>query len=387
MPLPQNELERLIRQEIEAAGPLPFARFMEFALYHPVHGYYERSVKQIGCQGDFYTSVSVGPLFGELLAFQFSEWLQDPQFSIDSTSGQVKPPSPAAPLRLVEAGAHDGQLAFDILSWLQRQRHDLWPLIEYWILEPSAARRLIQQQQLRNFAPGVHWAQRWEDLPPNLRGIIFSNELLDAFPVVRLGWDSALGAWFEWLVDWNGGRFIWSRGSTAACGAAGLLKSALGMELPGELMDVLPDGFTLELCPEAQEWWSKAASTLRLGKLLTCDYGLEALEFLDGRRIGGTLRTFRQHQPGADPLADIGQQDMTAHVNFSWLQSAGESAGLCTEFFGVQSRFLTAVAEKVFADHSRFGPWTDAATRQFQTLTHPAHLGSAFRVLVQATPR
>ena len=166
--------------------------------YHPIHGYYQQPSKQVGCQGDFYTSVSVGPLFGQLLAFQFAQWLAE---------------LPAdAPLHLVEAGAHDGRLAFDILSWLQQQRPGVLDQVEYWIMEPSAARRSGQAGLLRPFHERVCWFQGLEAVQAeSISGVIFSNELLDAFPVFRAGWDAAAQAWFEWRVSWQEERFAWVR--------------------------------------------------------------------------------------------------------------------------------------------------------------------------------
>src|SRR5689334_8448096 len=111
MPLAQKELTTLLRAEIEAAGSISFARFMQLALYHPAHGYYQQPSKQIGCQGDFYTSVSVGSLFGELLAFQFAGWLETLSCGAplcDSAAGCG--PARSDSCQLVEAGAHDGRL-------------------------------------------------------------------------------------------------------------------------------------------------------------------------------------------------------------------------------------------------------------------------------------
>src|SRR5688572_18648672 len=131
-------IQRLIREEIRANGPISFTRFMEIALYCPNLGYYERPDSRIGKGGDYYTSVSVGPLFGELLAFQFAKWLE------------VLPGS----VQLVEAGAHDGQLAHDILSALPAP---LIARLEYWIIEPSQNRQKWQKQTLNEFAGKVRW--------------------------------------------------------------------------------------------------------------------------------------------------------------------------------------------------------------------------------------
>src|SRR5690349_13568153 len=124
-----TDIQRLIRQEIRSNGPVSFGRFMEIALYCPNLGYYERPGSRIGKRGDYYTSVSVGPLFGGLLAVQFSEWL-------DAIPGRVQ---------IVEAGAHDGQLARDILTWLRAERPTLFSQVEYWIVEPSQNRQKWQR--------------------------------------------------------------------------------------------------------------------------------------------------------------------------------------------------------------------------------------------------
>lgn len=129
-------------------------------------------------------------------------------------------------------------------------------------------------------------------------------------------------------------------------------------------------------------WWRQAAGALRCGKLLTLDYGLSALDFFTPGRAHGTLRTYAQHRSSSDLLAAPGQQDLTAHVNFTALQSAGESAGLRTEALTTQSRFLTAIATRAW--NATAPPTDPAVLRQFQTLTHPDHLGRSFSVLVQS---
>ena len=194
-------LFEIIGREAAERGVLPFARFMELALYCPVHGYYETKKDNPGRHGDFYTSVGVGGLFGQLLAFQFAEWLE--QLRIADCG-----------LRIAEAGAHDGQLAKDILAWLQFKRPKLFEQIEYWIIEPSARRQEWQKKTLKDFTPRVRWFESFRSITspnpkseirnPKLSGIIVSNELLDAIPVHRLGWDAQNKKWFEWGVAVDG---------------------------------------------------------------------------------------------------------------------------------------------------------------------------------------
>jgi SAM-dependent MidA family methyltransferase len=226
---------------------------------------------------------------------------------------------------------------------------------------------------------------RWEDLPRrSIRGIIFSNELLDAFPFHRLGWNASRKIWFEWRVDRKDERFCWVRSEWIVPKPRQTDQPALWQRLPEELAAVLPDDFTIDVCPAAPQWWSEAAARLQAGKLLTFDYGVEEEELFEPRREHGTLRSYRGHRVTSDPLADPGQQDLTAHVDFSALKRAGTAAGLVEDFFGSQANFLTGIVQRISQEPVGFGEWTPAQTRQFQTLTHPQHLGRSFRMLIQA---
>jgi SAM-dependent MidA family methyltransferase len=334
--------------------------------------------------GDYYTSVSVGPLFGELLAFQFDVWCRE---------------SGGGLFQVLEAGAHDGRLAADILAAWSRRSPESAGEFEYLILEPSARRQARQQTTLREHADRVRWFRAWEELPvAGVVGVIFANELLDAFPVHRLGWDAATRTWFEWGVRAESDRLVWGRMpqynlksqisnlKLLGPGPDQALEPAAFVwpwELPAELLAALPDGFTTEICPTAATWWRQAASALRRGRLLTFDYGLRADEFFRPERSGGTLRAFHRHRAGSDLLANVGGQDLTASVNFTMLKIAGEQVGLRTEDWCSQTHFLTRIAEQTLRTPAEFGPWTHQRTRQVQTLIHPEHLGRAFSVLVQ----
>lgn len=363
-----TETATTLRQHVEREGIISFARFMELALYCPNSGYYEQRRNPIGRAGDFFTSVSVGPLFGQLLAFQFARWL-----------GQ------SACVDLVEAGAHDGQLASDILGWLQQNQPRLFRELRYHIVEPSHRRQAWQRAKLDIFAGTVQWVDNARELRARSpRGVLFANELFDAFPVHRLSWDTAAGRWIEWGVGWQRDRFTWQRLDRDAGHWAEDLAAA-GFELNAELQAVLPDGFNLELCPSAGCWWREAARALgsfEEGWFLTFDYGLRAEEYLVPARAAGTLRAYRSHRVSADVLADPGNQDITAQVNFTALQRAGEAEGLRTQGLWTQAQFLTDIAARRWETAAP----APAEAAQFRTLTHPEHLGRAFRVLVQARP-
>ncbi|HEV2207150.1 MAG TPA: SAM-dependent methyltransferase [Verrucomicrobiae bacterium] len=377
-----SQLAEKIAQLIQNRGCISFARFMHLALYCPVYGYYEKEPDNIGRRGDYFTSVSVGGLFGELLACQFAGWLEELTAATDPRPG---------PLALVEAGAHRGELARDILNWLRQHRSALFERTRYWIVEPSARRQQWQQATLAEFGDKVCWvpslgaAAQGTQGPENsapLRGVIFSNELLDAFPVHRLGWDRTRQEWFEWGVTSEQGHFRWTRLEPPRWLLQCCRRQIPVTELEA-LKPVLPDGFTVEIAPSATRWWRCAAQRLGAGKLMTIDYGLTRNELLLPHRTAGTLRAYRQHQLSPDVLADPGEQDLTAHVNFAALETAGLGVGLQPSQLTTQAQFLTGIAARTWSGEWEFGEWTPERRRQFQTLTHPQHLGQAFRVLVQ----
>jgi SAM-dependent MidA family methyltransferase len=402
---------------------------MELALYCPVYGYYEKEEDTPGRRGDYFTSVSVGSLFGELLALQFGDWLTE----LNDTGGEAlsgsrtgnaltspvsnaqirsreeshhadQAPMTLGPLQIVEGGAHDGVLAKDILTWLCSQRPAVFESIQYCIVEPSDRRRNWQRQTLAEFLPRVRWFESLAELAgidsgsgalanrSLIRGVIFSNELLDAMPVHRLGWDAERFVWFEWGVTFRNGGFEWTR-LTEQQTEIPLREVAPGSNLQSQtevgdsvnrLLAALPDGFTLEISPAANQWWSEAAGILESGKLVAIDYGLVENERFLPERTAGTLRAYHRHLPSLDVLAIPGEQDITAHVDFSALRRIGEAAGLKTEVLVTQEQFLTRIAGHIFNKEMPFVEWTPERTRQFQTLTHPDHLGHSFRFLVQS---
>ncbi|MCS7090972.1 MAG: SAM-dependent methyltransferase [Verrucomicrobiota bacterium] len=371
-------------EDLQRHGWLRFDQFMARALYCPGSGYYEQKPDNPGRHGDYYTNVSVGPLFAELLAFQLANWLEP----LAERAGTVF---------CVEAAAHDGRLAREVLKWFAAHRPDLSRRLRYLILEPSARRRSWQMATLQAWRHQVEWPgsptehcpanqDAWMPLSPqSIRGAIFSNELLDAFPVRRLCWNPRIGSWSEWGVGWDGHRFVWillPDSPEAQQEREGLLDK-FGIEVPPALRAVLPEGFTLDLSPSALDWWARAAQSLAEGWLLTFDYGLSAEEVLQPHRRAGTLRAYYRHHLAPDPLAQPGQQDLTAHVIFTGLRRTGEAAGLTTVLHEPQARFLVRVARQWAEAHQGRLPWDRARLRQFQTLVHPEHFGRAFQVFIQ----
>jgi SAM-dependent MidA family methyltransferase len=341
-----------IHDAIRDHGPISFAHFMDIALYSP-DGYYEKQ-KQIGREGDFYTSVSVGPLFGELLARQMAVWLW-----------QMERPT------IVEAGAHDGRLARDILNWLSVNERALFDRLEYAIFEPSVQRLEWQRQTLATFENRVSWHHNLFTFP-KFSGVLFSNELLDAMRFHRLIWDKPRRQWMEKMVGLSNGKLVWVRRDLSE-----KCRQVVPL-LSDDLADVLPMGFTIDVSPDASFWWSWMAGRLKQGRLIAIDYGLVEEEFFRPDRFNGTARAYFKHHVSDDLLANPGEQDITAHVNWSAIQRTGEQEGLETETFGSQEQFIMNIVKTIPEQN-----WSAEQIKQLKTLTHPSFLGRAFRVLVQ----
>ena len=329
---------------------------MELALYHPEHGYYGRSPRRIGRGGDFFTAVSVGPLYGRLLA----------QVAQETWETLGRP----ADFTLIEQGAHDGQLAADI--WQGLQNHPLGAVARYAIVEPRSAYREVQQQRLRPLmGDRVEWT---EDLLRPAHALLLCNELLDAFPVHRLRWDGQ--AWEELgvVVDAEGGLAFAPQPITGDDLA----------EEAGLLPTDLPTGYTTEVHPAATRWLRALAATTFKGGLLMADYGYERAEYYAPERSEGTLRRYHQHRMDGEVLSDLGLCDLTAHINFTQVIEEAGRGGFALQRFMEQGRFLTHAAKPWLAslEGKPPGAETMALLRQFQTLTHPGHMGAAFRMLL-----
>lgn len=342
----------MLRARIARHGPLPFEDFMAAALYDPALGYYARESRQVGRAGDFFTSVSVGPLFGELLAWRIlREW---------QASG-----CPAR-WRIIECGAHDGTLAADILSAIARLAPQAFAALEYAIPEPLPVLQAAQRQTLCGFAGKMRFIADVSELFADpLPGIAFGNELLDALPFHVIEWQA--GGWRECRVAVDpAGEFVWDIRAPA---------------LPGldRLGDGFSDGYRTEVRTNYRNFLEPLTRCLSSGVLLWPDYGFARPEFYLPERRTGTLRTFSKHRAADDPFASPGEIDITAHVDFTAVAEAAITLGCQPILFQNQGAWLTGVGRDWLI--AQEGEPDRSALRQFQTLTHPAHLGGCFHVL------
>jgi SAM-dependent MidA family methyltransferase len=298
----------LIRDRIAQSSPpqIAFAEFMNLVLYEPNFGYYGSGNVQIGARGDFFTSVSLGADFGELLAEQFVQiW-----HILDCPN----------PFNLLEMGAGQGFLAVDILNYLKTQSPALFEVIQYQIIEASPA--LIQQQQevLKDYP--VDW-QSWSEIADNsLVGCCFANELVDAFPVHQVIVES--GELKEIYVT------IDEAGLTERIGELSTPQLAIYFQDVGINLLAPPykNGYRTEVNLAALAWLQTVAQKLKKGYLITLDYGYSAQRYYNPQRDRGTLQCYYQHRRHNNPYVNLGQQDITTHVDFTALQHYGKSYGL-----------------------------------------------------------
>jgi SAM-dependent MidA family methyltransferase len=344
-----------LREEIAANGPLAFADFMAAALYDPQRGYYARGPGQTGRGGDFFTSVSVGPLFGRLLARRFlREW-----------ASLGKP----GKWRVLECGAHDGALARDILEEISRLDSAAFAALEYAISEPLPALRGAQQATLAAFSGNLAWTESAADLAP-LPGAAIGNEVLDALPFHVVEWRG--GAWRECRVALAAdGGFVWE-----------VREETENSELQAALAEIsgpFAEGTRAEVRTNFRSFLAPLARCISSGLLLWADYGFARPELYAPARREGTLRTFSRHRAAADPLDRPGEIDITAHVDFTAAAEAGIALGWVPAEFRSQGAWLTDLARDWLL--AQEGNPDAAALRQFRTLTHPGHLGGSFHFL------
>ncbi|CAN5495215.1 SAM-dependent methyltransferase [soil metagenome] len=350
-----DELIYEIRDGIRAHGPVPFSWFMEQALYHPQHGYYSSGRCAIGRHGDYFTSVSVGPLFGKLIAGQFAE--------IWETLGRPDD------FVIVEQGAHHGEFATDVLEALREQNPDLFATARYRLVEPFALLRERQQGVLRPFAGRTEWVESLETMEP-FCGVHFSNELLDAMPVhllVATGKGEARG-WSERLVE------------RTSCGFTFVDRPISDPRLAQRLTKLPPvreAGYETEINLATLDWMEALAGKLRRGVVLIADYGLPRHEFYAPSRRTGTLQCYADHRVLPSILERVGQSDLTTHVEWTSLVEQAEVCGLQLAGYTDQHHFLTGL----LSTHPALAAAGAEKSRALQTLIHPEFLGKKFQFL------
>ncbi len=376
-------LRQIIEQEIRERGPMPFSRYMELCLYHPELGYYSRNAEQFGKAGDFYTSSDVHAVFARLLARQFEEiWrlLQSP-----------------ARIEVLELGSGRGLFAQDVLEWSEKKFPEFFRALHYSLSERSPALRgklkITLARFLENGRASVLLENQRENQPvprrlgkgtasgastdvlveralgPEVPVIIFVNEFFDALPV------EVLSAQGKLQVAIQEDRLIesWAR------------PSAKELEYLDRFSVYPEPGERIEVPLLASHYMAELGASLQTGLIIAIDYGYTRQEQLAGRHRG-TIMAYRQHSASPNPYEAPGEQDLTAHVNFTALAAAAKSSGLQVQPLLTQSQFLMGIGENdQFTDAfegCRLPQERAKVALQLKHLVTPAGMGENFQVMV-----
>ena len=381
-----NPLRQRIVDVIRREGPIPFSRYMSMCLYEPELGYYARPREQFGKAGDFYTSSDVHALFGRLLCRQFVEFWQ----ALGAPSA----------VDLIELGPGRGLFARDVLDWAAKKHPELLRALRYRLVETSPWLRQRQQERLAEFTAGgkvtidsdfptalgrstpQHAKERVVGTPGGDALIVFGNEFFDALPVEVLTAAGELrvaekdGALIEQIVDPRPQVLEYVDRYGVHPPAGGRVEVSLAGV---EWMRRIAEGFAGPRGP--QQGWDDS----RRGFAVFIDYGYTRPEQLAGRHLD-TLMTYRQHRASGNPYEAPGEQDITAHVNFTALRAAAAEGGLDSLALLTQAQFLMGVGEptqfaEAFED-CRLPQEQAKVAMQLKHLVTPAGIGEIFQVLV-----
>ncbi len=344
-----------------------FSQFMATALYEPEHGYYMRDDLEIGVKGDFYTSPHLHPAFGAMIAHQAQECWEamgrPEEFSI------------------VEAGSGRGFLALDLMDYLSDK--PLYSKLSYRIIELNPALQKRQRELLGEHKDKTSWHERLEETAP-VRGMIVTNELLDALPVhlfVKLGQPDGPNGLSEIYIALRGDMLVEEPGPLSTPRIVEYLN-----EFGVEYGDSMGDGMRSEVHLAMKDWLKEASGALEEGFVLTIDYGFPASQYYSPDRPQGTLLCYHNHTVNEDFLSRIGEQDLTAHVNFSALKHWGEELGLVPLGFTRQGPYLVSLGlDVVVTEMYTDGKGLGRDLPKIQNLIMGGTMGDTHKVMLQCT--
>lgn len=358
-----GSLRQRIAEEIRRSGPIPFSRYMELCLYEPELGYYSRPREKFGKAGDFYTSSDVHAVFGRLLARQFEEMWR----VLDSPSR----------MNLIELGPGRGLFARDVLDWSAKRFPEFARALRYSLVEQSAELRIRLQERLaEHIATGqcaIFDSLENAGSQASENVVVFGNEFFDALPLEVIDHRGAV------RVGVDGERFVENFVAPSAAEEEFLDRYSVhpeaGERVEAPLLSLL--------------WMDHIAGIFleRRGFAVFIDYGYTREEQLAGRHRD-TIMTYRQHVATPSPYEAPGEQDITAHVNFTALRARGIERGLDELALLTQSQFLIGIGEETeFADafqDCRLPQERAKVALQLKHLISPGGMGEAFQVLLMS---
>lgn len=359
-------LESILAARIAEQGPITFAAFMEACLYEPGLGYYTSPGRKVGAEGDFYTSITVHSAFGRVIAREVAQMWR----CIGSPAG----------FTLLECGAGHGRLACDIMDYLAEREPEMYQKLNLILVEREPTLEQAQAELLADHLKQVSWLtpQEFSNGAFTFSGCLYSNELIDALPVHRV------------VMTTDGLREVYV---TIKDGDLAEQLGPLSTDAIGDYLErigiSLHAGQQAEVNLAAQEWLAMAARALQRGFILTIDYGYPAVELFASARNRGTLLCYHRHQVEENPFIRLGQQDITAHVDFTGLMKRGEELSLQTNWFGEQYRFLLSAGimdEIEEIERSELSREEKLRLRLImkKLIMPEGGMGDTFRVLVQS---
>jgi SAM-dependent MidA family methyltransferase len=349
-----NSLTQKIIETIKEEGPITFETFMEMALYEPGLGYYASERTEIGKAGDFYTSPHLHPVFGAMIGRQIEEMWE-----------VMKKPSAFS---VLEIGAGAGYLCKDILYYLGKRS---FSPVAYIIVEPNPFMRYKQERLLEGFLDKVKWISSLKEAG-TIKGCVLSNELLDAFPVHVIEMEDELR---EIYVALDNETFIEIKRDLSTHAIADYMN---------EFSIELPEGYRTEINLRIKDWLTSVDRVLPEGFIMTIDYGYPAWDYYSEDRNRGTLLCYHKHQLVEDPYQNIGEQDITAHVNFSSVKKWGKDLGLKTLGFCQQGAFLIALGiDEIIKELYENSPDYLFEVARIKRLILPGTMGETHKVIVQ----
>ncbi|NWF97931.1 MAG: SAM-dependent methyltransferase [Nitrospirae bacterium] len=351
-----NILEKKIKDLILREGRITFKTFMQMALYEPELGYYSSDKIKIGREGDYYTSQHLHPAFGAMLGEQLIE--------IWEFMGKPKT------FYSVEPGAGEGYMCNDILNYLKNK--EIYGTLKYIIVEPHPFMKHKQKKLLKSFSDKITWISSLNELK-NIKGCILSNELLDAFPVHLVEMEKELK---EVYVTINGdNNFIEIKDSLSSNDLKKYME---------DFSISLPYGYRTEINLEVKDWLKEVNNILIEGFIITIDYGYPAHEYYCEERNRGTLLCYYQHQFIENPYLNIGNQDITAHVNFSSLKKYGEEIGIKTIGFANQGTYLVSLGiDRIISELYQNSKDYLFEIAKIKRLILPGTIGETHKVIIQ----
>jgi SAM-dependent MidA family methyltransferase len=349
-------LRKFILDTIERNhGKISFEKFMELALYAPGLGYYSAGSEKIGIEGDFVTAPEISSLF----SYSIASYCEKMFPKIGNTD-------------ILEFGAGSGKMAIDILSYLHEQKGIF---AHYFILEISAHLQRKQRDAFEKNAPHlipfVHWLQT---LPTDFNGIMLANEILDALPVQRFLIEKSTVK--EYYVGWEKDSFVWL---TDKCESLYLLDEIqpIKKDLLGNV-----DYYVSEINLRARAWINSLSKSLKKGAVLLIDYGFPREVYYHPQRLEGTLMCHYRHRSHPNPLILVGLQDITAHVDFSFVAQCATQADLVLHEYTTQAHFLLNCGILSLAEQTTDNLKQLNISREIQILTMPHEMGELFKVMV-----